>query len=247
MSDETQSGYRARRSGPARFLSAYGQEIVIAGAIIVLFVVVSAINPRFLRANNVNTIISGNAYIAVAAIGMTMIIITGNIDVVEVDTTSESLIRQVARGNIALTVAQENVAQLEGSYFENLAITPAISAPHGVAWVVRDNAPFRVPGLPGVEFVGSPWPSKRPSVDLCARMLDALAPVDVAPGAEGVGGVEEQEEELHLTLAQTRHDRAHDVAVELPHLALLGRAGDDQRVLPAQAPDQGQRPARGQS
>jgi ribose/xylose/arabinose/galactoside ABC-type transport system permease subunit len=81
MSDETQSGYRARRSGPARFLSAYGQEIVIAGAIIVLFVVVSAINPRFLGANNVNTIISGNAYIAVAAIGMSMIIITGNIDV----------------------------------------------------------------------------------------------------------------------------------------------------------------------
>ena len=33
MSHETQSGYRARRSGPARFLSAYGQEIVIAGAI----------------------------------------------------------------------------------------------------------------------------------------------------------------------------------------------------------------------
>ena len=67
--------------------------------------------------------------------------ITGNIDVVEVDTTSESLIRQVARGNIALTVAQENVAQLEESYFENLAITPAIGAPHGVAWAVRDNAP----------------------------------------------------------------------------------------------------------
>ena len=41
----------------------------------------SAINPRFLGANNLNTIISGNAYIAVAAIGMSMIIITGHIDV----------------------------------------------------------------------------------------------------------------------------------------------------------------------
>ena len=77
---------RRRRSGPgapalARFVSAYGQEIVIACAIVALFVVVSAINPRFLGANNLNTIISGNAYIAVAAIGMSMIIITGHIDV----------------------------------------------------------------------------------------------------------------------------------------------------------------------
>ncbi len=81
MSAELASRFRAKRSAPARFLSTYGQEIVIAGAIIVLFVVVSAINPRFLGANNLNTIVSGNAYIAVAAIGMSMIIITGNIDV----------------------------------------------------------------------------------------------------------------------------------------------------------------------
>jgi ribose/xylose/arabinose/galactoside ABC-type transport system permease subunit len=70
-----------RRSRLSHFLSAYGQEIVIAGAIVALFVIVSAINPRFLGANNLNTIISGNAYIAVAAIGMSMIIITGHIDV----------------------------------------------------------------------------------------------------------------------------------------------------------------------
>lgn len=81
MDAEFAARFRAKRSAPARFLSTYGQEIVIAGAIIFLFVVVSAINPRFLGANNLNTIISGNAYIAVAAIGMSMIIITGNIDV----------------------------------------------------------------------------------------------------------------------------------------------------------------------
>jgi ribose/xylose/arabinose/galactoside ABC-type transport system permease subunit len=73
--------FRPRRSALTRFVSAYGQELVIAGALIALFVVVSAINPRFLAANNLNTIISGNAYIAVAAIGMSMIIITGHIDV----------------------------------------------------------------------------------------------------------------------------------------------------------------------
>ena len=79
MTESTE--FRAHRSGPARFVSAYGQEIVIACALVALFVVVSAINPRFLGANNVNTIVSGNAYIAVAAIGMSMIISTGHIDV----------------------------------------------------------------------------------------------------------------------------------------------------------------------
>ena len=81
MSVEAAPAFRPHRSALTRFVSAYGQEIVIACAIVVLFAVVSAINPRFLGANNLNTIISGNAYIAVAAIGMAMIIITGHIDV----------------------------------------------------------------------------------------------------------------------------------------------------------------------
>ena len=67
--------------------------------------------------------------------------ITGEISVVEVDTTTESLIRQVAIGNIELTVAQENVAELEEGYYENLLVTPEIGRPHDVAWAVRENAP----------------------------------------------------------------------------------------------------------
>lgn len=81
MSVEAAPAFRPLRSGLTRFVSAYGQEIVIACAILILFAVVSSINPRFLGANNLNTIISGNAYIAVAAIGMSMIIISGHIDV----------------------------------------------------------------------------------------------------------------------------------------------------------------------
>ena len=65
----------------------------------------------------------------------------GDIEVVEVDTTSEALIRNVAVGNIELTVAQENVAKLEEGYYENLTVQPAVGAPHGIAWAVRDNAP----------------------------------------------------------------------------------------------------------
>ena len=81
MTTEAAPPFRAHRSALTRFVSSYGQEVVIACAILLLFAVVSAINPRFLGANNLNTVISGNAYIAVAAIGMAMIIITGHIDV----------------------------------------------------------------------------------------------------------------------------------------------------------------------
>lgn len=81
MALEAAPTFIAKRSALTRFVSNYGQELVIGCAILVLFAVVSTVNPRFLGANNLNTIISGNAYIAVAAIGMSMIIITGHIDV----------------------------------------------------------------------------------------------------------------------------------------------------------------------
>ena len=69
------------RPGIGRRLEGAGQVLVVLGAIVALFVVVSFVNPRFMSAANLTTIFSGNAYIAVAAIGMTMVIITGNIDV----------------------------------------------------------------------------------------------------------------------------------------------------------------------
>ena len=57
------------------------QEALLALAIIALAVVVGLINPRFLAARNLSDILLGNAYIAVAAIGMSMVIISGNIDI----------------------------------------------------------------------------------------------------------------------------------------------------------------------
>jgi ribose/xylose/arabinose/galactoside ABC-type transport system permease subunit len=65
----------------ARLVSAYGQELVVLGSLVFLMVVVGLVNPRFLSDTNLNSIFAGNAYIAVAAIGMSMVIITGNIDV----------------------------------------------------------------------------------------------------------------------------------------------------------------------
>jgi ribose/xylose/arabinose/galactoside ABC-type transport system permease subunit len=71
------------RAVPAlrRIFAAYGQEIVVLLALIVLFIVVGAVNPRFLSNTNLTSIFAGNAYIAVAAIGMSMVIISGHIDV----------------------------------------------------------------------------------------------------------------------------------------------------------------------
>ena len=57
------------------------QETLLAGAIIALAIAVGIDNPRFLTANNLADILLGNAYIAVAAIGMSMVIVSGNIDI----------------------------------------------------------------------------------------------------------------------------------------------------------------------
>ncbi len=65
----------------ARTVGTYGQEFIILAAIIALFVVVGLIAPRFISQTNLTSIFSGNAYIAVAAIGMSMVIISGHIDV----------------------------------------------------------------------------------------------------------------------------------------------------------------------
>lgn len=70
-----------QRSGLRRFTGNYGQEIVVLLAIALLFAIVGTYNQRFLSDTNMNSIFSGNAYIAVAAIGMSMVIISGHIDV----------------------------------------------------------------------------------------------------------------------------------------------------------------------
>jgi ABC-type xylose transport system permease subunit len=57
------------------------QEAVLLACILLLLAAVGAANPRFLAQNNLQSIFLGNAYIAVAAIGMSLVIISGNIDV----------------------------------------------------------------------------------------------------------------------------------------------------------------------
>ena len=57
------------------------QEFVLFMVIVVLAILAGLNNPRFLSERNVLSILQGNAYIAVAAIGVSMIIISGNIDI----------------------------------------------------------------------------------------------------------------------------------------------------------------------
>ena len=57
------------------------QETILLLCLIALFVVVGMINPRYIAERNLSSIFLGNAYIAVAAIGMSMVIISGNIDI----------------------------------------------------------------------------------------------------------------------------------------------------------------------
>jgi ribose/xylose/arabinose/galactoside ABC-type transport system permease subunit len=60
---------------------ATSQEVVLLLVVVLLFTVVGNTNPRFLAERNVLNIFNGNAYIAVAAVGMTMVIISRNIDI----------------------------------------------------------------------------------------------------------------------------------------------------------------------
>lgn len=57
------------------------QEAILIIALVGLFIVVGAINPRYLAQRNVLDILLGNSYVAIAAIGMSMLIVSGNIDI----------------------------------------------------------------------------------------------------------------------------------------------------------------------
>ena len=70
------------QADPRRFLKALAsQEALLAIAVVVLAVAVGLYNPRFLATRNLSDVLLGNAYIAVAAVGMSMVIVSGNIDI----------------------------------------------------------------------------------------------------------------------------------------------------------------------
>ena len=67
--------------------------------------------------------------------------LSDDIEVVEVDDSSDKLIQRLAEGQIGYTVAAENLAQLRTGEYSNLLIKPAIGPPQPIVWGLRTNAP----------------------------------------------------------------------------------------------------------
>jgi ribose/xylose/arabinose/galactoside ABC-type transport system permease subunit len=57
------------------------QEFALFISLITLIVLVGSVNSNYVRPNNLLSVLQGNAFAAVAAIGMSMVIISGNIDI----------------------------------------------------------------------------------------------------------------------------------------------------------------------
>lgn len=63
-----------------------------------------------------------------------------NIVTVAGDVETEQLITEVAEGKIDYTVADENIAMLNATYYRNLDISVPISFPQRIAWAVRHES-----------------------------------------------------------------------------------------------------------
>jgi len=59
----------------------FSQEFILMMVLIGLSLIFTAVNPRFARERNISDILLNSSYIAVAAVGMSMVIISGNIDI----------------------------------------------------------------------------------------------------------------------------------------------------------------------
>ena len=68
--------------------------------------------------------------------------IGGDIDIQEdsINVETEELIRKVANGEIDFTIAEEDVARVNASFYPNLDVETAVSFPQQIAWGIRKNA-----------------------------------------------------------------------------------------------------------
>ena len=67
--------------------------------------------------------------------------IGGTIKVVEEDIDTETLIKMVADGEIDYTVADEDIAMVNATYYPSVDVHTPVSFPQKVAWATRKNAP----------------------------------------------------------------------------------------------------------
>ncbi|NME69962.1 MltF family protein [Flammeovirga aprica] len=64
-----------------------------------------------------------------------------NIVLADKNTSTEELIHKVANKEIELTVADENIAKLNNTYYPDIDIETAISFPQRIAWATRKQSP----------------------------------------------------------------------------------------------------------
>ncbi len=69
--------------------------------------------------------------------------ISGNIHIsqAEPDVETEELIKRVAEGEIDYTVADDNIAKINQTYYNNIDVRTELSYSQKIAWAVRKNAP----------------------------------------------------------------------------------------------------------
>lgn len=77
------------------------RELILVGIVIILGIVWTVLNPRFLTFDNISNILRQSSYIAIGAVGMTMVITIG-----EIDLSAGSLV--CVAGLIGATIAKES-------------------------------------------------------------------------------------------------------------------------------------------
>lgn len=92
------------------------RELLLVGVVFLLCIIWTIMNPQFLSANNISNILRQASYTAIAAVGMTMVIIIG-----EIDLSAGSLV--CAAGLVGAAVCKST-----GSIFLSVAAAVAIGA-----------------------------------------------------------------------------------------------------------------------
>ena len=120
-----------QRFSPARVVRTLvgSQELILLLVLVFLIAYTGNHNGRFLSTRNMANLFSGYAYIAVAAIGMTMVIITGNID--------------ISVGSLMVSLSMMSGAISVYSHFPSWLSTDAIIA---LSWVL----PVLAGGIVGI-------------------------------------------------------------------------------------------------
>jgi membrane-bound lytic murein transglycosylase F len=70
-----------------------------------------------------------------------------DVEIVEVDESSDKLMQRLSEGEIGYTVAAENLAQLRAGEYTNLIVKPAIGPPQPIVWATRRNSPQLIAAL----------------------------------------------------------------------------------------------------